>query len=242
MKLTFLTFILGIMYLVACNNQPTNISGKTETIKVSYVNWACDCADFIETKYFKDKPDYETKEEDCIYIEPSNPILKIPEEFYSKGHFENYLKLTGQFYIDKGIPNSYDRKTPEKPRHARVFRYDNFEIISNKANSDKDKNTNNTFDLIGGTWVHDQDSLATITISNNEWTFNYKGEKSEGNDKYKITLKDKLPEFVKETEKVEFLILTSRTDTMYYEILGLSDKVLSLIHYPTGRRHLYNKR
>lgn len=48
---------------------------------------------------------------------------------------------------------------------------------------------------------------------------------------YNINLTDKLPEFVKETEKAEFIILTNKTDTMYFEILGLNDKVLSLMNF-----------
>lgn len=113
-------------------DRPSNLTAKTETIDVWYVNWACNCADFIETKYSKNNPDYETKEEDCIFIEPSDPSLTVPDSFYSKAHFEKKLRLTGQFYQNKGIPKSYEMKTPgEKPDKAKVFRYDKIEIIDN---------------------------------------------------------------------------------------------------------------
>ena len=129
MKLLKLTFIFGFIWLTSCTDQPTKISGVTETIEVSYINWACDCADFIETKYYKHNADYEAKEEDCIFIEPSNKSNKIPDDYYDKKHFEYYLKLKGQFYVEFGIPNTYNRKTPEKPDKAKVFRYDSFELV-----------------------------------------------------------------------------------------------------------------
>ena len=113
-------------------DRPSNLNGKTEIIEVIYVNWACDCPDFIETKYFKNHPEYETKDDDCIFIEPSKSELTIPDIYYSKSHFEKKLRLEGQFYQNKGIPKSYEMKTVgEKPMKAKVFRYDKMEIIDN---------------------------------------------------------------------------------------------------------------
>lgn len=110
-------------------DRPTKLSGITETIEVHYVNWACDCANFIETKYDLNDPNYEVREEDCIFIEPANAKLKLPERYFEKGHFERKLRLTGQFYLKKGIPRFYEQKTPEKPVPARVFRYTEFEMV-----------------------------------------------------------------------------------------------------------------
>jgi len=239
MKLSFLKFAFGLILLTSCGDQPKQLSGKRETIEVAYVNWACDCADFIEIKYFKDNPEYEIKEEDCIFIEPADLTIQIPEEYYNSGHFERYLKLTGQFYKDKGIPNSYERKTPEQPRKARVFRYDSFTFLDKASH---DTNSKVTSGLLNGTWIHEEDGLSSLTISNNQWTFNYENNSSKEDDIYQISIVDKLPEFVKETEKAEFIILTNKTDTMYFEILNLDAKVLSLLNYPTGRRHLYTKK
>jgi len=139
MTLTRLTLIFGLIWLTSCDNQPTKLSGKTETIEVSYINWACDCADFIETKFYAGNSEYEAKEEDCIFIEPANPNIKIPENYFEKGHFENHLKLTGQFYIDKGVPNTYERKTPEAPEKAKVFRYVKFELVKKETQTKLDK-------------------------------------------------------------------------------------------------------
>ena len=112
-------------------DNPRKLTGKTETIEVSYVNWACDCADFIETKYYSN-PNYETKEEDCIFIEPSKAELQVPDSFYSN-YFGKIVRLKGQFYTDLGIPTNYEKKSDaEKPIKAKLFRYEEIEIISSK--------------------------------------------------------------------------------------------------------------
>ncbi|MEN2402337.1 hypothetical protein GKZ90_0021285 [Flavobacterium sp. MC2016-06] len=123
-----ISFLL-ILLLISCNDQPTKLSNKQETIEVSYVNWACDCANFIERKYYISNTNYEIKSEDCIFIEPLNNNVKIPDSYYNTMHFEYYLKLCGQFYKDKGVPKSYEQKTDNEPEKAKVFRYSNFKII-----------------------------------------------------------------------------------------------------------------
>lgn len=107
---------------------PAKLSQQTETIEVVYINWACDCADFVETKYLNN-PSGKIQEEDCIFIEPAQAVLKLPERFYEKDHFEKKLRLHGQFYQGKGISRSYEQKTPEKPIPARVFWYSKVEIL-----------------------------------------------------------------------------------------------------------------
>jgi hypothetical protein len=89
--------------------------------------------------------------------------------------------------------------------------------------------------------VHNEDKLAAVLITGKTFTFKYSGEKLTKNDKYLITLTDQLPQFVDKDEKTEFLILSNKSDTLYYEILGLNDKILSLMHFPSGVRHVYNK-
>lgn len=235
MKPLKLIYIFTLIWLTSCNDQPKTISGLTETIEVSYVNWACDCADFIERKYFESDTNYEIRAEDCIFIEPATKETKIPEDYFAEGHFKYYLRLTGQFYSDKGIPKTYERKTPERPEKARVFRYDSFELAIKQTKK-------SSIDLLTGTWVHEKDSLATIKIKDKSWTFEYDGKILSNDEIYNINLTNKLPEFVKEIEKTEFIILSNQTDTMYFEILGLNDNVLSLMNFPTGRLHLYNRK
>jgi hypothetical protein len=117
------------MFVISPLDRPWLISKDEETITLTYVNWACDCADFVETRHFQNSAVSEPQSEDYIFIEPSRPVLQLDSDFYSNKHFYSYIKLTGRFYVDKGIPESYELKTPEKPDHAKVFRYDKIEFI-----------------------------------------------------------------------------------------------------------------
>jgi hypothetical protein len=132
--LLWLFFAIGITfyYFNLFYNRPWVLSGKTEVIEVSQVMWACDCADFIETKHFGKNPEYEPQEEDFIFIEAARPELKIPLRYYGKLRHAYKLRLTGQFYKDKGVSRTYEGNTSETPDRARVFRYDKFKIIKNR--------------------------------------------------------------------------------------------------------------
>lgn len=99
-----------------------------------------------------------------------------------------------------------------------------------------------SIELMQGNWYHDQDSLATLIIENNNWKFNYDNRQANvRHEDYLISFTDKLPEFVDKTEKSEFVILIANTDTLYYEILGLNDTSFSLMNFPSGRIHLYRR-
>jgi hypothetical protein len=45
-----------------------------------------------------------------------------------------------------------------------------------------------------------------------------------------------------ETENAEIIILTNKTDTLQYEILGLTDSAFSMMHFPSGKIHLYKRK
>lgn len=55
--------------------------------------------------------------------------LSYQELRTTKKYFDYHLILTGQFYEEKGIPESYEAKTPEAPCKAKVFRYDSFYLV-----------------------------------------------------------------------------------------------------------------
>jgi len=92
-----------------------------------------------------------------------------------------------------------------------------------------------------GKWVHTNDSLSSISINNYQWIFEYQEQEINSEDIYTITINDKLPEFVNETVKSEFLILTNKSDTLQYEILWISDTTFSLMYFPSGKIHLYRR-
>lgn len=123
---------------------PMEVKEEVETIEVGYVNWACDCADHFEIKLYDKNVEYHLEGEDCIYIEPLNENIQIPETYYDSLHLKNYLRLKGQFYKKKGISRSYERKTSEKPEYARVFRYASFDLMDKK----KEEKQENKFQFI----------------------------------------------------------------------------------------------
>jgi hypothetical protein len=243
MKFLNITATLCYLVIIGCNDQPTRLSLKVETIEVMYVNWACDCADFIETRYFKENPNYQVDEKDCIFIEPANSNLKIPTEYYEKTHFEKYLQLVGAFYIDKGIPRSYEMKTPVKPGKARVFRYKSFKFVDKPEDKNSNKeNLESALKSLKGVWIHKKDSLATLNISNTQWTFDHKAEPLDTSNIYGISLTNRIPEYVDTTGNADFILLTNKKETMYSEILNLDAETLSLLHFPSGNLHTYRKR
>lgn len=128
MQLKPIFFLLFMLSLVSCNRQSDELSEKVETIEVSYVNWACNCADFIETGY----SEKEIKEENCIYLEAADPRQTIPSGYFSGGHFTHKLRLTGQFYKKSGVSKDYEPKTEGTSEPARVFRYTQVEWIKKK--------------------------------------------------------------------------------------------------------------
>lgn len=107
---------------------PYSLSDTEKVIEVYYVNYACDCPQWIELKFSKNNPEYETNENDCIYLESENPQLQIVEDEFVEDYFLKKLRLTGHFYTDIGISRTYYSEF-EKPDPARVFRYSKIEII-----------------------------------------------------------------------------------------------------------------
>jgi hypothetical protein len=96
-----------------------------------------------------------------------------------------------------------------------------------------------TYRSLNGNWVHEQDSLSSVIVHNKQWTFNDKGYKHSEEDQYQIRLSNSLPQYADEKVKGEFLLLIKKADTNYYEIIGLSDSTLSLMHFPSGRINVY---
>jgi hypothetical protein len=97
-------------------------------------------------------------------------------------------------------------------------------------------------ELIQGIWKHSKDEKAVVSIRQNFWTDYYDNQPINETDDYRIRWTRKLPKYVDTTNNSSFLVLTNKTDTLNYEILGVTDSTLSLMHFPTGRIHLYRKK
>jgi hypothetical protein len=94
-------------------------------------------------------------------------------------------------------------------------------------------------DKLDGTWVHSQDSLSVVEIKNMKWTFFYGGDTT-FKDVFNVSIRDTI--FGKEKSKSKLLVLNKKGYRMEYEILGLDDKVLSLMALPMGQLHLYRRK
>lgn len=100
---------------------------KEQEITVSYVRWACACANWIvwDEKYTDEGPQ---SCDDCLFLESTRgsheELLRVIDN--NQG---SKIKLTGLFYKRKGISRDYEAPTPEHPSYARVFRYRDYEIV-----------------------------------------------------------------------------------------------------------------
>ena len=118
----------GFNSFVTPFDRPFFLSDKKETIIVTRVAWMCNCADFIDTTKYNGDPVTEPANNDYFFIEAANP-----EQNWDRDHFiiNKYARLTGRFYIDKGIPREYEYGHMEdKPEHARIFKFDKIEYIT----------------------------------------------------------------------------------------------------------------
>ena len=109
-------------------DRPFFLSDKRETIVAIKVDWMCSCANFIDTAKYRINPVSEADDNDYFFIEPARPELDWDRDTSLKN---GYLRLTGQFYVDKGIPEEFELgHIEDKPDHARVFRYDKIEYLT----------------------------------------------------------------------------------------------------------------
>ena len=127
MTLKKLTGILILALLVSCSYFKTNsLEEKEQTIELSYIAWACDCANWATAediqKYHDNSGD--SLADHSIFIEPADATVSLTDTL---GYNGDIIKFTGQFYKEKGFPKEY--RSQEKPDKARVFRYTKYQVI-----------------------------------------------------------------------------------------------------------------
>lgn len=94
--------------------------------------------------------------------------------------------------------------------------------------------------LKDGRWVLEDDTNSGIEIKDGKWSFSYAGSEASEEDWYHISITDELPEYADtDARPGEFIILTNKSDTIHYEIMGYSDEILSLMYFPRGNIHVY---
>ncbi len=237
------SYILVGLYLcsnLSCSVVPKHLSGEIETIDVYYINQACDCPNFIQVTDLKtpnvDSIDTETQ----LYITPAEPDLYLTGEYYLNDHFNYLLRLTGQFYTDKGVPKTYVPNTNEKPEPSRVFLYTDYQLVPIIQPKEPPYDSI-ILNKLHGEWISETDSAAYISINDSIWTFGYKGEKNFQDDNYYISITDTLTQFVKSTQENYFIILDNVKAKTYLEILTLNDTTFSYFVYPQMHVHVYRK-
>lgn len=119
--------VLTFMFLISCSflGEP-ELEEKEQTIELSYIAWASDCANWATVENIRKYHDNfgDTLAMLSIYIEPANENLTLPD---SLGYNGDLIKFTGRFYKDEGLPKGYQSwETPDK---ARIFRYTKYQVI-----------------------------------------------------------------------------------------------------------------
>lgn len=123
--------------MISCSYFKKNTIDKEEqTIELSYIAWACDCANWATLDDIRKYNDNfgDTLADRSIFIEPADTSLILPDTI---GYNGDIIKLTGHFYKEKGYPKGYS--SDENPKKARVFRYTSYQVIvSNYKDSKAD--------------------------------------------------------------------------------------------------------
>jgi len=237
------SYILGGLYLcsfLSCSVVPKHLSGKIETIDVYYVNYACDCPNFIRVTNFDISNLDSVDAENHLYITPAAADLFLPGDYYAEDHFNYILRLTGQFYTDKGVPKTYYPNTNEKPESGFVFLYSDYQLIPIPQPKEPPYDSI-ILNKLHGAWISETDSAAYISITDSIWTFGYKGEKNYHDDNYTISVTDTLTQFVKSGQENYFIVLDNAKTKTYFEILTLNDTTFSYFVYPQLHVQVYRK-
>lgn len=132
MKRTLFISLSSLVFaalLVALYLAPNKLEYREQTIEVSYIAWACDCANWATLadikKYQRESRD--TLAKLSIFIEPADASVALPDTIGFNG---DVVKLTGRFYAKKGFPKGY--QSSEYPDKARVFRYTHYKILESQ--------------------------------------------------------------------------------------------------------------
>jgi hypothetical protein len=125
-KLTIMP-MLGLVPFFLIYFMPKKLENKTQKIKVRYINYSCECANWRVMEYNETK----CKDKDCetIFLEPLNEHVAIPDTI---GYDGDIIELKGKFYSKKGFPKGYNSE--QQPEKARVFQYTEYKIIISNYN------------------------------------------------------------------------------------------------------------
>lgn len=116
-----------MFFLISCSDTKIELE-KEQNIELTYIAWACECANWATKNDIRKYQDSEDKlAEKCFFIEPTNDNVKIPDSLIRNN---TRILFKGNFYKDKGFPKGFESK--QNPEKAKVFRYFEYKIINNE--------------------------------------------------------------------------------------------------------------
>lgn len=92
-----------------------------------------------------------------------------------------------------------------------------------------------------GDWYSTEDTLAWVSIINNKWVSHYTFDKQLTPDTSIINFVKNPVNYIEKSVKADFFVLTNKSDSSYYEIMGLSDSIFSIMYYPRMKLHKFQK-
>jgi len=102
------------------------LEDTTRTLDLTYIAWACQCANWAtEADIKKSQDDGDKLADKSIFIEPADNALELPDTL---GYSGDLIKFTGQFYKDKGYPKKY-LKIEMQVDKAKVLRYTKYQVL-----------------------------------------------------------------------------------------------------------------
>ena len=102
------------------------LEDTVRTLDLTYIAWACQCANWAtEPDLKKAQDDGDKLADKSIFVEPKDSLLALPDTL---GYSGDLIRFTGQFYKDKGYPKKYP-KTEMQVDKSKVLRYTKYQIL-----------------------------------------------------------------------------------------------------------------
>ena len=103
-----------------------DLEDTVRTLDLSYIAWACQCADWATQADIEEYHDQGDKLADkSVFIEPADSTQELSDTL---GYSGDLIRFTGRFYKDKGYPKKYP-KTDMQVDKAKVFQYTKYEVL-----------------------------------------------------------------------------------------------------------------
>lgn len=87
-----------------------------------------------------------------------------------------------------------------------------------------------------GDWISEDDGYSIVHVNKDQWIFQY-NDSYASEDVYKVEIKNEIPMY--SGFKSEYLVLSNKFDTIYYEINAIGEKQMSLTFLPRGNTLIY---